>query len=194
MDFQGQPIILNQPQDDNSQNYPLYQPPQPPIDDVTLVTQTNPGALIIEWMHKMKGQIEVDENGQKKWITPQGAEPLMNDNGIHSCLIDIYSVVNQCTILSWIDREDVENITIEVGKAVTFKLAMNWKDYELKKCNLTTVVLSITNLCYMALNRGKDQGERTFLKTAVRSSEHVMIQPKSMQSMGGDKKFWEFWK
>lgn len=182
-------------QNPQEQPMPYYQPPQSPIDDVTLVTQTNPQPLIIELSHKLKCEIEVEENGQKKWIRPKGIEPLLNDKGIYSLLVDVGSIVNQCTILSWLEERDVENITIEIGKTVTFKLAMNWKEYELKKSNLTTVVFAVTNLCYTALKRGMNQGERTFLKTAVRSTEHMIINPKGQSQFSPvEKKWWQIWK
>jgi len=194
MDFgEYQAQMAQQDQQDQAQSpYPLILPPQSPIDDVTLVTQTNPAPLLIELAHKLKCEIEFEEDGKKVWKRMEGIEPMINDIGIHSVLVDVYGIVNQGTILSNLTIEDVENITIEIGKVVTFKLASNWKEYGIKKPNLSTIVFAITNPCYIALKRGLDQGERTFLKTAVKSTEHVMINPKGQ--MPGEKKFWQVWK
>jgi len=169
------------PQDPQSSQLPYF-PPQSSIKETTLVSQTNPQPLLEELSHKLRCEMpETQEDGRIKWVKPAGVEPLLNEKGIHSILVDVYSITNQGTILSNLNEEIVSKIVIEVGKAIVFKLATNWKEYECKKSNLTTIVLTVCNMSYMALRRGMDQGERTFIKSVGRYTEQVAVRPQGMQ-------------
>lgn len=175
-----------------SSQFPAF-PPTQVIDDVTLVTQTNPRPLIEHLLHVLRCEVETPNGkGGTEWKRPQGRRPLLNEDGIHSILADVYPVVNQSTILSNLDEEDVSKTVIELGKTVTLKLMRNWKEFECDKANLTTIVFSVTNMAYTALKRGLGQGERNFLKTSVRTTENVLYRPKSLEPE--KKPAWQFWK
>src|SRR3990167_10878754 len=177
----GQEQVIHQ----NAQQQPYF-PPQSPIDEVTLVSQTNPHSLLVELQHKLRSEIAIeDQYGNKMWERPPEIKPMLNERGVHSILIDAYSVVNQNTILSNLSEEDVSKIVIELGKSVTFKLAMNWKEFECEKSNLSTIVLTVSTMAYTALRRGFEQGERTFLKTAVRTTETIMQRPQEAKQDKG---------
>jgi len=190
--------IPQEQQQDASPMFPVM-PLQSPINDVTLVTQTDPHRLVEELRHKLKCEIPVmnQETGQEEWQRPEGITPLLDDQGINSVMADVYGIVNQITILSNLSEDDVSNMVIELGKVVTYKLSMNWKEFEIQKSNLSTIVLMVTNMCYTAGRRGMDGGERVFLKTAVRTSETIINRPNQSQQMNGgynDKSWWQFWK
>lgn len=162
--------------------------------DATLVGQTNPKPLIQDLIHYYRCEIEVpNKMGGTKWERPQGVRPMMNEFGIHSVIIDVYSVVNQGTVLSNLTEEDVANITIQVHMNLISKLGMNWREYEIEKANLSTILWVTSNMCYMALKRGLNQGERGFLKKTVFSNETRNFG--SPGKMPSEKKhFWEVWK
>jgi len=173
--------------------YPV-QPFQSPISDSTIISQTNPNSMVQELRRKLKCEIEVidPETKQPKWEKMEGIKPMMNDQGINSVMADVHGLVNQLTVLSNISEEDASNLTIELGKTLTYKLAMNWKEFEVDKSNLSTIVLIITNMAYMASRRGMDQGERIFLKTAVRTTENIISRP--MERQNEDRPWWRVWK
>lgn len=198
-----QPVYYQDPNQQQQQNQEyLYPPIQSPINENTLVSQTNPKDILDELAHKLRCELEVNDTessdkSAKKWYRPDEVRPLLNEKGVYSILVDAYGIVNQCTILSNLNDEDVRVMILEHGKALTLKLAVSWKEFDIDKSNLSTIVLITTSMIYTALKRGFQQGERTFLKTAVSSREQIMIRPKNMNDMGQiqeDKKFWQFWK
>jgi len=173
-----------------------YFPPQPSINETTLVSQTNPQGLIDELGHKLRSEIKkTEEDGSTKWVRPEGIDPMLNEKGIYSILVDVYSITNQGTILSNLTEDIVSKIVTELGKTVTFKLAMNWKEYECKKSNLSTIVLIVCNMSYMSLRRGMDQGERNFIKNVGRYTEHITMGGgmQGGQQMEGGKKDRKLW-
>ena len=201
MDYPQQPYFIPEQQQGQQGEY-LYPPIQSPINENTLVSQTNPKEILEELAHKLRCELEVTDHessdkSAKKWYRPDEVRPLLNEKGVHSILVDAYGIVNQITILSNLNDEDVRVMVLEHAKALTLKLAQTWKEFDIDKSNLTTIVLITTSMIYASLKRGLNQGERTFLKTAVSSREQIMIRPKNMDSMGQvqeDKKFWQIWK
>ena len=184
---------IQQPQ--GGQNWLASPPMQPSINETTLVSQTNPQGLIDELAHKLRSEIKITTDNGERWVRPEGIDPMLNEKGIYSILVDVYSITNQGTILSNLTEDIVSKIVTELGKTVTFKLAMNWKEYECKKSNLSTIVLIVCNMSYMSLRRGMDQGERNFIKNVGRYTEHITMgggMQGGQQMQGGkkDRKLW----
>jgi len=180
--------------DPNLINPAYYNFPMPTQQDakneITLVSQTNPQTLLDEFEHKLKGEIkELNDNGEEKWIKKFDA--IANNSGIQSIIVDLGSIVNQNTILSNLEEDDIRKLTVEFGKMLTFKLMIKYKTYDIQKSNLNTIVMGATSLVFISLKRGFKEGERKFLKTTVRSQEHLKFD----QSQQEKEKFtWKFWK
>ena len=196
MDYTPEQIEYINMQNAQQQQQIPYFPPVSPINENTLVSQTNPKDILEELQHKLRSEIpESGPDGKINWKRPSEVRPMMNERGIHSVLVDCYGIINQNTILSNLDEEDVRVMVLEHSKALTLKLAVNWKEFECEKSNLSTIVLIVASMIYTSLRRGFNQDERTFLKTAVRSTEQIMVRPTNMNSMQGEqKKWWQIWK
>ena len=160
--------------------------------DATLVGQTNPRQIIEDLKHYYRCEVEVPNGkGGYKWETPEGVKPLLNELGVHSCIIDVFGYVNQGTILSNLSEDDIGKLTIECGWTLVKKLKKRRVEFGCDESNMTTIVLTSTTMAKMALLRAKNQGERGFLR-------HVVFQNQSNtygQKIPQDKKhFWEVWK
>jgi len=189
-----QSAIKNQEAQTNSIQAQLpYMMQEQAKQEATLVGQTNPRPLIDDLIHYYRCEIEMpDGKGGKKWSRPDGIKPLMNELGVHSVIIDVYSIVNQGTVLSNITDEDVANLTIQIHMNLIEKLGSDAELFELENSNLNTVLWTTSNMCYMALKRALNQGERGFLKKVVFSNENRTFGPTGKTTE--NKKFWEVWK
>lgn len=145
--------------------YPQFMPYNPvePVSDVTLVTQTDPKKVLEDIEHFYRG--EVFNYEEKKWV--KKGEPLMNEDGIASFLIDIASLVNQNTILSNLSEHEINRIIILFSRTIINKLSMKWKEFNIDKTNFDTIWNTTLNMAYMALKRAMNQGERNYHKKII---------------------------
>lgn len=178
-------------------NEPTYTDPYNPYNqnygESSLVQQTNPKEVLFQIEMALRGKIEqVNEDGRTEWILPIGCKPIVNQQGINSLMADAKSVINQNTILSNYDDEQISKLIVRLGKSVNRKIKMNWKDFGIDKSNLDTAVFAVTDPAYAALHRAKKEGEKKFLKTSVRAVEsYVTNQKDQNQTSSSDKiKFW----
>jgi len=92
--------------------------------------------------------------------------------------------------------EEVMRIVNRLGKTITRKLAANWKDWDVDKSNMTSIIIFVCHQALASTRRGYQSGEREFLK------KNVIEHHQTTQQVGGnvpqsssDKKhFWEVWK
>jgi len=155
-------------------------PMQGSLDEASLVKATTPEKVVEHIEHILKGE-EYDEE-KEKWFKKYDA--LMNDKGIRSLMIDIKSVVNQNTILSNLEDSDVRNIIIALGDTIIGKIMMRREDFSIDRAEMSTIVLLVCNMSYMALKRGYIEGERKFLRTTIQQKIGVMSYPGMEQKKG----------
>jgi hypothetical protein len=164
----------------------------PDSQDLSLVEQTNPDKILEDIEMTLRGRIYSQD--RKEWTQPIGSKPLINESGLNSLMADARGLINQNTILSNLNDEQIGKLIITVGRAIKNKIKMNWKEFGIDKSNLTTCILAITNPAYAALMRAKNEGEKRFLKTSVRAVETYATNAKPMQDQSyatSDKlKFW----
>jgi len=142
-------------------------------DAATLLMQTNPAGVLVEIEHQLRGEIYDSEDD--KWIDKKS--PLLNEKGINGVMSILKSIVNTNCILSNLSEKRIQLIIENVGKNIADLLLIEFEDYGVKKSNLSTIVFLCCNMCYFALMRGYDEGERKFLKTTQRSTEHITVSP-----------------
>ena len=161
--------------------------------EISLVSQTNPDKVLFEIEMKLRGKKPfINEQGEKEWIVPDGCYPLVNDSGINSFMTDASAVINQNTIMSNLKEDRISAIIISLSDTIINKIAMNWKEFNIKKSDLDTIHNCIIVPSYMALNRAMNEGEKRFLKTSVRAVESFTTNTKDPHSGStSDKvKFW----
>lgn len=173
--------------------YPPGYGMQPPQEESSLVKQTNPNAVLKEIEMTLRGK-KWDEETQE-WIKPIGCSPLINELGLNSIMADARGVINQNTILSNFNINQISKIIINFGRTVMNKIKMNWKEWEIDKSNLSTVLYTVTNPAYASLMRAMGEGEKRFLKTSVRAVESYTAHTKpSGEVMGNTTEKLKFWR
>lgn len=128
-----------------------------------LVAQTNPNILLEEVELKLKGFRQKYDGTFEKV-----SEPLMNNKGINRMIFLLSTVVNQNTILSHLEREEIGKLIIRASDDIVDDLVLNWRSYAIKdKMLLDHIVDAILFPSFMALKRAWKQNEKNWLNRAV---------------------------
>ena len=95
----------------------------------------------------------------------------MNDKGANKMISIMSAFVNQGTILSHLDKRQINKTILKLGDNIIDDLTLNWKQYEISdKADLDHITNIIIFPCYFALNRALEQNEKNWLsKISVES-------------------------
>lgn len=118
--------------------------------------------------HRWRGERErVNRDGTTEWITPEDANPLMNDAGIDYVISQIHPIANKNTFLSNIsDAAEAYRVARVKGMSIAEALFLNYKEYDIQPENFKDICLSIVCVYLLALKRPIREGERKFLMNA----------------------------
>jgi len=120
-----------------------------------------------------------DENGN---VISMG-KPLMNDEGITSVLGLIHSLLNQVTVMSNINKQQVEAILMNFSDTLITDLMINRIQYAIESKSARNKILTISsNIVQMAVLRGYEEGDKRFLKGNVQEIHSTVTQ--SQKSRG----------
>ena len=124
-----------------------------------LVEQTNPSKIVDSIMLGLEGKEEVSP-GQFKRV----GEPVLNEEGLSKIRFQLRSLINQSTVLSHLELEDVGRIAEQFGNNITDELTLNWKRYGIKdKAMLDSIHDAIVIPTFLALKRAEGQNEKNWL-------------------------------
>lgn len=165
-------------EEESQEPYVMSQPIDPNVSNATLIAQINPEKIVEEIEHTLRN--ETYDPNETKWVQKLGADtksirPFLNDEGLAAVITRIRGVVNQNTIMSNLNDHEVEVIMIALSDEIIGLIAMRYQEYEIDKAHLSLLVNLITDMCFLALKRCLNQGERKFLNTSVHSQEQVII-------------------
>lgn len=157
---------------------------------LSLLTQTNPAELVAQIEHMLAGEVwnPTDEKYEEKQTS------FLNEDGRTAIATIIKSVVNTNTILSNLTEKEISKIIIDIGDEITMLLIMGHEDFDVDKRNLVTIVSLCCRMCYLSLKRCLNQGERIFLKTAIRSHETNIVRHQPQEERRRDSSFFGLFK
>jgi hypothetical protein len=185
---------IEEPQypDDTNQKYMVLPSNSSGMSEITLVTQTSPQIVFDKIAHRFGG--ETFDRSKQCWVERSDLR-LMNERGINSVMTDVESTIN--FIWSNFQSDDeVMRIVNRLGKTVSRKIAMNWKEFGIEKSNLSSIVMFVCYQVLAATRRGYMSNEKEFIKKNV--VEHHQTQQQVSNPRGGNtmdrKHFWEVWK
>lgn len=172
-----------------------YAPSQQSNSESSLVNATNPQAVLFEIEMALRGKKKIkNDKGEDEWVIPIDCKPLMNEKGINSLMVEARSCINQNTILSNYNDDQISKAIIRLGNTIISKIQMNWKEWEMNKSELTTALFAVTDPAYSAYYRAKGEGEKKFLKTNVRSVETYSSNIQNKGNPGGGDNPLAFWR
>ena len=105
--------------------------------------------------------MSVDGEGNIK----QMGDPLLNDTGIRSVLLQVRATMSRVAIMSNLNDKMVSELTLYMAESLAKDLMMNNTVYEIKNVSARTKIFRMVNTnVYIALKRAQDEGERKFWK------------------------------
>lgn len=129
----------------------------------TLVEQTNPIHVVEDVRMKLMGFWQ-KPNGKYERLT----DPIMNNFGIGRMLFYLSCVVNQNTILSHLQTEEIGKLIIKLSDDIVDDLVLSWKEYGIKdKIMLDHITNAVLFPAFMALKRAWSQNEKNWLNKIV---------------------------
>lgn len=131
-----------------------------------IVEQTNPSHILEEIELKLKGY-KMNWDGSLKRVS----EPLMNNRGIGRMLFILSSVVNQNTILSHLQDDEIGRLIVRVSDDIIDDLVLNWKEYDIQDKILLDYIVDVVLIpSFLALKRAWRQNEKNWLNRVVLES------------------------
>ena len=174
---QQQEMALAQQQQEEMPISPYAYPPVQQENTSNIIMQTNPDKILDEIEKALKGEIYNYE--QKKWEKKDDA--WLNKQGIGQIIIIAKSIINQNTIMSNLDDNEIEAMIINLGDELVMLLKMRYQEFEINKAKLTSIVNLVTRMAYCSLKRAWHGDEKKFLKTSVRSMETIIQRPPAIE-------------
>lgn len=170
--YESQPVMQGMPQQGhNTEGSLRYQ-----IDSNDIVTDIIKG---------LRAQVfGIDNNGNPSWKTPEGIKPLINELGINRIETLLRTRLTKIFILSDLEKKDVENISLNLGRNVIDDLYYNWDKYEIEDTAAASAIVALlTDSVYATLRKGCDGTYLKFLRTthSIQEIQHQSLNRPSMQ-------------
>lgn len=158
-----------------------FQSPQL-MNQADLVEKITPRLLAEEIEHKLRG--EIWDRKKLKWIAPKGSKPYLNEEGIWRMMAIVTSFINDNTIYSNLNDEQIRSLILALSRQVISLLVIMYKAFEVSKADLTSIKNIILDSAFLALLRAKGGRERGLLSKSITESIISRQQPQE-QNRGG---------
>lgn len=128
-----------------------------------ILSQTNPLSILEKMEMDLRGLRELPDGNVAKV-----SEPKLNDKGIGRMLVLASAIINQNTILSHLEKDEISKLIVRLDEDLVDDLVINWKEYDVKdKIMLDHIVDIIVIPAFLALKRAYKQNEKNWLNKIV---------------------------
>ncbi len=165
-DMQGQGQQQEMPTEIND----VYDAPRFQMDGQTTQWLFNPEVEFEDLQRTLRGQFYNPD--LKKVITRPEAR-LVNEEGVYSILSLVKTHLYKHVSLSNFSKEEINEIVADVTMAIIDKLELEWKKYDMKKTNLTTVRIVVENTIRANLLRALQGAAAKSLRDTHKSTEVI---------------------
>ena len=151
---------INQNNRDFQQN--MYAPQlyeQMQQNQAVVINETNPKKVVEKIMLRLRG-VDMKPDGTLVRI----AKPKMNEMGLEAIWFWLDSHINQNTILSHLEPENIKNIMLSLSEDLVDKLKLNKRKWGITDdTNLDDINNCVLVNIFLALKRAEGQGEKNWL-------------------------------
>ena len=158
--------LINQSLPTEIGTYGMQVPQMPSQAD--LVEKITPRMLAEEIEHKLRG--EVWDRKELKWYQPEESKPYLNEEGIWRMMAIITSFINDNTIYSNLNDEQIRLLMLALSAQVIGLLRQKYILFEVDKADLTSIKNIILDSTFLALLRAKGGRERGLLSKSISES------------------------
>lgn len=126
----------------------------------TILQLTNPEAEMYKLELSLRN-MKIDNNGKLVKL----GEPLLNEIGISSVIGQVQALMNQVTIMSNFEKNDIEKLTDYLGDTLARDLMLNRIKYEIKDgYDRDKIYFQSLTCAFVTMKRALEQGEKRFWK------------------------------
>jgi hypothetical protein len=136
---------------------------------------TNPDKEIRKMELTFRSMLEDDNGGLIKIGGEEGWQPLMNEYGISSIIGIVQSIVNQVTIMSHLEQEEIEKLVDLLADTLVATLMVNRVRFGINSFSARNeIFFTAISTGYVCMKRAAQGGERRFLKGSVQEiKQHI---------------------
>lgn len=194
MDYeQTQPIPSQQEvyMPETPQNIPLpHDNKDERRDIVTIITKVDQIIEKIENDLRCKEKKWNEEVQDYEWTSIPEVKPLMNELGIKSIIIFVKAVVNENTICSKFDEEEIRKKVLWIHDKLCDLLFKRYKEFDVDKANLSTIIIIVEDTIKTTLNRAKEGMTLQAIQSIAQIREVNTVQ-QQMMPMADQKIGWK---
>lgn len=129
----------------------------------SIIFLTNPESELFK-MELSFRSMSINKEGE----TVVAGEPLMNNYGISSVIGTVQSLVNQVTVMSNLDKNEVSALMDFLGDTLARDLMMNKETYGIKSESVRDkIYFSALTSTFVTLKRAFEEGDKRFWKGSV---------------------------
>jgi len=144
--------------------------------------------ILDEIDHTLKSESPCrDARGQLVWRVPVGVRPLINNKGVDNIVMILRSHLSKIFILSNLEQDTIEDMTITLGQNIIDDLYYNWERYGIKDtAAASTILCLVCNTVYATLRKGHKGEYLRFLSKTTQANEvqHIMQKQASNNEPG----------
>jgi hypothetical protein len=136
----------------------------------SIILMTNPENELFKLELTFRSMM-LDANGNPYQV----GEPLMNDYGISSVIGTIQALVNQITVMSNLDKFEVQMLMDFLADTLAKDLMMNRMNYDIKSsATRDKIYFNALATTFVTLKRGFEEGDKRFWKGSVQEIHTTM--------------------
>ena len=150
--------------------------------------QIEPTKILDEIEHNLRGETPAYNNttGLYGWQRLPGSIALLNEQGIRRVMTILQSHITKIFVLSDIDLENIENMTVDIGRALIDDLKTNWETYGVPNISAASLItIMCTNTIYATLCKARSGTYLKFLRTTTNISEVNHLQNNNAMAQQG---------
>lgn len=162
--------------EEQQEGYPQYIYPQPysQMQDGLLQYQLDPDEIISNIENTLLGKKPKlnQRTNSIEWSDSNKSTRHINEKGMSALLVPLQSRLTKIFVLSDLDDEKIENMTMALAENIIDTLLEHWEEYEVKSVSSASMIVGlIVDAVNATLCKAKNHNYLTFLKTAQRIHE-----------------------
>jgi len=139
--------------------------------EIGIIRELSPRKVLEQLRMNLKGYFW--DYAEKKYISVDGFEPLLNDKGIAKYLSIMSSVITDLVTFSNYKDEEINGLTLFVCDKIIPTIHVNWEEYGIpEKSDLQIIDVQIFNLTLAAFKKAVGAGDRNVVRGTI--SESIM--------------------
>lgn len=122
--------------------------------------------ILEELEHGLKAEVPIlDQNTNTiSWQKPKGVEPLINQRGVNNVITLLRIRLTKIFVLSELEQESIEWMTINLGQTLIDDLYFNWAEYGIKDTAAASMIVALVcDTVFATLRKGYKGNYQKFI-------------------------------